>query len=87
MRGRSFADGKYWQEAESDLREALAVRTQDARRARTYGAHFIQYFGNRELGVVLYKQGARRGGYILPMEIFGRRANRESGVLSQTMLP
>ena len=55
-RGRSYADGKFWPEAESDLREALSIRTRDDRRARTYGAHFIQYFGNRELGVVLFRQ-------------------------------
>ena len=57
IRGRSFADGKFWQEAENDLRQALATRMKDARRARTYGAHFIQYFGNRELGIALFKQG------------------------------
>ena len=55
-RGRSFADGKFWSEAEKDLRKALSVRTKDDRRARTYGAHFIHYFGNRELGVVLFRQ-------------------------------
>ena len=55
-RGRSFADGSFWSEAENDLREAVSIRTKDDRRARTYGAHFIQYFGNRELGVVLFRQ-------------------------------
>ena len=55
-RGRSFADGKFWKEAEADLRQAVAIRTRDDRRARTYGAHFIQYFVNRELGVVLFRQ-------------------------------
>lgn len=56
-RGRSFADGGFWLEAEHDLRRALDVRTFDKRRSRTYGLHYIQYFGNRELGVVLYRQG------------------------------
>ena len=55
-RGRSFADGRFWREAENDLREAVLIRSKDDRRARTYGAHFIQYFGNRELGVVLFRQ-------------------------------
>ena len=56
-RGRSFADGGFWKEAESDLRMALARRSVDNRTSRTYGLHFIPYFGNRELGVVLYHQG------------------------------
>ena len=59
-RGRSFADGGFWKEAESDLRMALSRRPIDNRLSRTYGLHFIPYFGNRELGVVLYYQGQIR---------------------------
>ena len=56
-RGRSFADGGFHKEAELDLRRATAIRGSDNRRSRTYGLHFISYFGNRELGVALYEQG------------------------------
>ena len=59
-RGRSFADGSFWKEAELDLRMALERRSIDNRRSRTYGLHFTPYFGNRELGIVLYHQGQIR---------------------------
>jgi tetratricopeptide (TPR) repeat protein len=56
-RGLSFAACGDWREAEQDLRQALSLRAQDQRRARTYGMHFVDYFGHRELGIVLYRQG------------------------------
>ncbi len=56
-RGRSFADGGFLDEAERDLREALARKSIDDRRSRTYGLHYTHYFGNRELGVLLYRRG------------------------------
>ena len=55
-RGVSYGDGRFWQQAEADLREALSQRSEDQRRARTYGMHFIDYFPHRELGVVLYHE-------------------------------
>ncbi len=56
-RGISYGEGHFWQQAEADLREGLRQRSQDQRRARTYGMHFLDYFPHRELGVVLYHQG------------------------------
>ena len=56
-RGISYGDGHFWQQAEADLREGLRQRSQDQRRARTYGMHFVDYFPHRELGIVLYHQG------------------------------
>lgn len=57
-RGCSFADGRFWKEAEGDLRLALLSRTRDQYWARTYGLHFTpEYFPHRELGVVLFQQG------------------------------
>ena len=56
-RALSFADGGFWQEAISDLNQALGQRDGDQRRARTYGFHFVDYFPHRELGVVFYNQG------------------------------
>lgn len=56
-RGVSFEDGQFWEKAETDLREAVRLRPDDRRRARTYGMHFVDYFPHRELGVVLFRQG------------------------------
>lgn len=56
-RGVSWANGGFWAEAEADLRRCLALRRTDARRARTYGMHFVQCFAHRELGAVLIEQG------------------------------
>lgn len=56
-RGVSWANGGFWAEAESDLRQCLALRRTDARRARTYGMHFVQCFAHRELGAVLIELG------------------------------
>jgi TolB-like protein len=55
-RGLSFAEGKFWQEAERDYRSAIRQRDGDQLRARTYGVHFIEYFPHRELGVALFHQ-------------------------------
>lgn len=56
-RGVSWANGGFWAEAEADLRQCLRLRRTDARRARTYGMHFVQCFAHRELGAVLIEQG------------------------------
>ena len=56
-RGTSFADGQFFAEAESDLKEAIRQRDGDQRMARTYGMHFVDYFPRRELGGVYLDQG------------------------------
>jgi TolB-like protein/tetratricopeptide (TPR) repeat protein len=56
-RGLSYAEGKFYQEAVSDLKQALEQRSQDQRMARTYGMHFVDYFPHRELGIVFYRMG------------------------------
>lgn len=55
-RGISWVEGGFWEKAEADFREALALRNADQLRARTYGMHFLDYFPNRELGVSLFHQ-------------------------------
>jgi hypothetical protein len=56
-RGRSFQEGGFYQEAESDFRQALLRRDTDQRWARTYGLHFLRdYFPKRELGISLLYQ-------------------------------
>ena len=57
-RGGSFLEGEFYEEAERDLKVAIADRGEDQRWARTYGLHLIpEYFPNRELGIVHYYQG------------------------------
>jgi hypothetical protein len=56
-RGLSFAEGKFFPEAVSDLEEAIQQREKDQRMARTYGMHFMDYFPHRELGIVYYETG------------------------------
>lgn len=55
-RGVQYEEKRAWKEAESDMREAIRQRTEDQRRARTYGMHFVDYFPHRELGIILYNQ-------------------------------
>lgn len=56
-RGLSYADGGYYNEAVDDFLRAVNQRDSDQRRARTYGFHFIDYFPNRELGIIYYDRG------------------------------
>lgn len=56
-RGASFADGRFFKEAQADFTEAIRQRDGDQRMARTYGMHFVDYFPRRELGVVYLGQG------------------------------
>jgi len=56
-RGVSWSLGGFSREAEQDLRACLRLRGTDARRARTYGLHFVQCFAHRELGAVLFERG------------------------------
>lgn len=56
-RGRSYAEGEFWQEALVDFQTAIRQRAADQRQARTYGLHYVDYFPHRELGVVYYRLG------------------------------
>lgn len=57
IRGLSYSEGGYWDDAIADFTEAIKQRDKDQRCARTYGVHFIDYFPNRELGVAYFNQG------------------------------
>ncbi len=57
LRGLSYSQGGFWQDASSDFKQAIAQRDKDQRRARTYGMHFIDYFPKRELGIACYHLG------------------------------
>ena len=56
-RGSSYLAGKFYAEAKTDLEKALEGRSEDSWRARTYGLHFVEYFPNRELGIVEFHLG------------------------------
>ena len=56
-RAQSFAEGGFFEEALSDLKDAIEGRDEDQRRARTYGMHFMDYFPHRELGIVYFNVG------------------------------
>ncbi len=56
-RGSSYLSGKMYAEAKADFEKALNGRSSDSWRARTYGLHFVEYFPNRELGVVEFHLG------------------------------
>jgi len=59
-RGASYARGDYRADATRDFQAALALRDDDCRQARTYGMHYVDYFPNRELGVVRLADGDYR---------------------------
>ena len=56
-RGLSYADGRFYEEAIRDFKACIEKRDKDQRMARTYGMHFMDYFPNRELGIIYYKEG------------------------------
>lgn len=56
-RGVSWAAGGFHQEAIADYQRALALRQDDARRARTYGMRFVQCFLQRDLAASLVALG------------------------------
>jgi len=54
QRGAMHVARENYAAAEADFQRALIGRSADAWSARTYGLHFVEYFPNRELGVVYY---------------------------------
>lgn len=56
-RGRSYAEGRFWEKAEADFRQAITRRAHDTGLARTYGMHFMTYYPNRERGIALLQMG------------------------------
>ena len=81
-RGQSYGDGRFWEDAETDFRAALAQDNTDRRRARTYGMHFIDYFPHRELGVALFHQGR----YDPAIEALSRSLSQEVSAEAQYYL-
>jgi len=57
LRGLSYGEGRFWEDASADFLVAIQKRSEDQRRARTYGMHFIDYFPHRELGIAYFHLG------------------------------
>src|SRR4030042_5788867 len=53
--GLNYADSDSLNLAIDSFEKALKIRGTDDKQARTYGVHFIEYFPNRELGIIYYK--------------------------------
>jgi len=53
----SCIEGEFYKEALNSLETAISKRENDKRLARTYGGRFINYFPNREMGMVHYLTG------------------------------
>ena len=53
--GVKYAEIDSLNEAETCFKQALKFRNKDDKQARTYGMHFMEYFPNRELGILYYK--------------------------------
>jgi tetratricopeptide (TPR) repeat protein/TolB-like protein len=56
-RGVFYAERGLFEEALADLGAALKQRDRDQRMARTYGMHYLDYFPQREMGIVYYDLG------------------------------
>jgi tetratricopeptide (TPR) repeat protein len=53
--GLKYADDDSLSLAIANFEKAVKIRGADDKQARTYGVHFIEYFPNRELGIIYYK--------------------------------
>ncbi len=53
----SYIEGRFYDEAAQCLEKALAQRSEDKWNARAYGYHFLDYFPNRERGLVHFYKG------------------------------
>jgi hypothetical protein len=56
-RAVSCMEGGCYQDALNDLDNAISIRADDKRMAKTYGMHFGDYFPHREKGLIYYLSG------------------------------
>jgi len=55
--GLSYMEGQCYEEAINFFQRAIQIRKEDKRMARKYGIHLIDYFPNRESGIIQYFLG------------------------------
>ncbi|KQC12135.1 MAG: hypothetical protein APR54_10015 [Candidatus Cloacimonas sp. SDB] len=53
--GLKYMEKGDWLRAAEEFKSAISLEFEDAKRKRTYGTRFIQYFPHRELGIVYYQ--------------------------------
>ncbi|MCF7858377.1 MAG: CsgG/HfaB family protein [Candidatus Cloacimonetes bacterium] len=53
-KGLEYMEKGEWERAIEELKSAISLVFEDAKRQRTYGTRFIKYFPHRELGVCYY---------------------------------
>lgn len=56
-KGITYMEKGDWQRAIIELKSAVSLEFEDAKKKRTYGTRFIQYFPHREMGIAYYNLG------------------------------
>jgi len=54
-KGLKYMEKQDWLRAAEEFKSAISLEFEDAKRKRTYGTRFIQYFPHRELGIAYYQ--------------------------------
>jgi TolB-like protein len=56
-KGVEYVEKADWLRAIQEFQSATSLEFEDARRKRTYGTHFMEYFPHREIGIAYYNLG------------------------------
>ncbi len=56
-KGIKFMEKGEWERAIEELKSAISLEFEDAKRKRTYGTRFIQYYPHRDIGICYYNLG------------------------------
>ena len=56
-KGVKFMEKGEWERAIEELKSAISLEFEDAKRKRTYGTRFIKYYPHRDIGICYYNLG------------------------------
>ena len=56
-KGIKFMEKGEWERAIEELKSAISLEFEDAKRKRTYGTRFIKYYPHRDIGICYYNLG------------------------------
>jgi len=56
-KGTKFMEKGEWERAIEELKSAISLEFEDAKRKRTYGTRFIKYYPHRDIGICYYNLG------------------------------
>ncbi|MCK5051548.1 MAG: hypothetical protein KAS53_07455 [Candidatus Cloacimonetes bacterium] len=56
-KGTKFMEKGEWERAIEELKSAISLEFEDAKRKRTYGTRFIKYYPHRDIGICYYYLG------------------------------